>query len=257
MKKLLALLIFMVICISIITPSKVHAVDITAGITSWIVGAHTAEQRLNQGDYKIDNDNPQLLIGPALAVKLNEDYNLTFVYLTGKIDYHDKNIQEHFKSKRNDADIALNYRLNNYFKVFIGMKYLSFDMMPIVNSDGIDFYENYGRHTSMGPGLGLSATFPMTENLFLLATLSGFYLFDMNEKIRNQTNGESSPIPYREQGFNSTLSLAYYISSISTVISLGGRWQYFTTNYKDKFSGIKVSNSFAGITLTATYTFSI
>jgi hypothetical protein len=59
---------------------------------------------------------------------------------------------------------------------------------------------------------------------------------------------------YKEYGINSNFSIAYYISSISTVISLGGRFQYFITSY-DKFRSDR--HMFYGATLTATYTFSV
>ena len=88
--------------------------------------------------------------------------------------------------------------------------------------------------------------------MFLLATLSGFYTWGNEEVIPGYE--QSYDIDLNEYGFNTNLSIAYYISGISTVISLGGRFQYFITTY-DEF--INVKHKFYGITLTATYTFSL
>jgi hypothetical protein len=81
-----------------------------------------------------------------------------------------------------------------------------------------------------------------------------------DEKVVNKSQESKSDI--KQYGINSSLSIAYYIAPASTVISLGGRYQYYKTvyynididdwgllhDYKDKFYGI---------TLTATYSFSI
>jgi len=238
MKKLL-LLTFAVICIGIIIPCKVHAVDISIGATTW----YSWWDFDSGSDYDADID-PTFLYGPALSVKFNDDFNLTFVYLYGKYDmkttYEDSGVSVTEKGtvKRKDSDTALNYRLNDYFKVFAGLKYMSFLQ---------DF-----NHRGFGPGVGLSATYPVAENLFLLATFSGFYLWG-----EEGSNGD-----YKEYGFNSTLSLAYYIASASTTVSLGGRFQYVKTDYDEDYaeSGNKNSNTKSkiyGVTLTATYSFNI
>jgi long-subunit fatty acid transport protein len=143
-----------------------------------------------------------------------------------------------FKVKRTDSDLALNYRLNDYFKVFFGAKYLGYS---IPRSDVKGF----------GPGLGLSITYPIINDIFLLATLSGFHLW-FNEDNKNDVSKNS-----RDYGFNSTLALAYYIAPASTAISLGGRYQVDKQYYVDISDSDKKTTKFYGITLTAIYTFSI
>ena len=75
---------FITICIGIIIPCKVHAADITVGATTFY-----AWWDLEQKGHSYNTD-PGFLFGPALAVKFNDDFNLTFVYLYGKFDFEEK-----------------------------------------------------------------------------------------------------------------------------------------------------------------------
>ncbi|MCL2025532.1 MAG: hypothetical protein FWG92_01855 [Leptospirales bacterium] len=163
------------------------------------------------------------------------------------------------KFTRIDSDLALNYRLNNYFKVFAGMKYLSYDIVP--NNDTTKFgFEKINPHRSCGAGLGVSATIPITGNLFGFATLSGLYLLG-NDRFATKDiwypdDKQNLKIGYNEYGFNSNISIAYYIAQASTVVSLGGRFQYIIANYKGNDISLDyIRFIIYGVTLTATYNF--
>ena len=234
MKKILLCVLGFMILVS----GSAFAVDVTVWASTWYAW-------WDNGDSNSNND-PGFLYGPALAVKFNDDFNLTGVFLYGKIKYKDEDDGDVFTFKRIDSDLALNYRLNDYLKIFAGIKYMSY---TIVDADDFD-------HSGFGPGIGISAAYPVVDSLFLLATLSGFHLWG------NEEEGDESPdeYGYREYGINTTLALAYYIPSISTVISLGGRYQQFKTvyNQEEVNSGEEVDDltwKFYGITLTVTYTF--
>jgi len=213
------LLIFTVICIGIIIPCKVHAVDVTVGATTWYVWSSEG------GDV-----DPGFLIGPAASIKFTHDYNLTFVYLYGKFTATTES-GDNFKIKRHDSDLALNYKLNKYSKVFGGIKYIGLSSKQEVESD------------AYGPGLGLSGSYPITKNLFALGYVSVFYLWGVKDYA------DDGKDYFNNCGFNSNLSAAYYIASASTAVSLGWRYQYFI--------GIKDDNNkkFYGVTIAATYTF--
>ena len=267
--------------ISIIIPSKAQAIDIIAGATTWYAQGEPIYYNKSKNDivYYPFQSNSAFLCGPAISVKFNEDFNLTFLYLYGKFNYNGKvyfdgtaaaELEINFKSKRNDADLALNYTLNSYFKVFIGVKYLSFDMQQIIfqSSDAVAdkySYRNQGEHKGIGPGLGIGAVFPIIDNLFLLSNLSGFHLLGTSEKIQfvGISPDGMSLISYefkssfKEYGFNANLSLAYYIVSASTAINLGGRLQHIRTDYKDDRFPVKIKQTLRGITLSAAYGFSI
>jgi len=229
MKKLL-LLAFIAICIGLVIPHKLYAVDITVGASTWYAWWDSVQK---EQTLKID---PAFLYGPALAVKFNEDYYLTFIYLYGKFDMPDE--MDGGTLKRTDADLALNYRLSNLFKVFGGIKYNKY------SSPGMEY-------SGIGPGFGLSVSYPLTTDLFLLGNISGFYLW------ASEDNDHDGKFDAKQYGFNSTLSIAYYIAPASTTITLGGRYQYFKVDYDSYKENGDHKHKFYGVTLTATYTFNI
>ena len=239
---------------------KANAVDITAGAISWCAWGEQKSAGANP-DTVMESD-PAFLFGPTLSVKFSENFNLTFVFLYGKFNFKDKDdVYSKFKAKRSDADLALNYRLNGYLKIFAGAKYLSFDMAQVEYAYGpgaADISVNDGKHEFIGAGLGLSATFPIAQNLFLLATLSGFSGWGTEKVDVKGSKNFSFDAGINDFGVNSNLSLAYYITSASTVISLGGRYQYFKTKYDEKqFFPVSIKNTIYGVTLSASYSFDL
>ncbi|MCL2155023.1 MAG: hypothetical protein FWH53_05100 [Leptospirales bacterium] len=254
MKKYL-LLAFITICTWIIIPSKAYSVELSIGPSIWYATWLHNGWYINDGSSShrfYGEDNGQtLLYGPALSVKLNDYYNITFVYLFGRFSvtdtedwYNQREYEYKSKVNRNDADLAINGRFGDNFKLYCGIKYMSL-------STGA--YEHYG----VGPGLGLVVTLPvpMTENLFILFNVGGFYLYS------KESSDYTDKTDCNDFGANATLSLAYYINPIS--INLGYRFQYIKTKYDEKARGYNynyestIANTFYGITLTATYAFSI
>ncbi|MCL1865171.1 MAG: hypothetical protein FWF73_05100 [Spirochaetes bacterium] len=268
MKKIL-FTTFTAICISIIIPCKTYALDITLGATTWYALSEQYYTQVKNPHGVINNSlaksDPAFLYGPTLAVRFSNDFNITFVYLYGYFET-EKNRGVGNKSKtkfsRSDSDLALNYRLGDYFKVFAGIKYLSYGITP-ARTDNYTFEipVNVDIHTSYGPGAGLSATVPVIGNLFALGTVSGLYLWGSHGADITDIGGgnpRNVNLKYNEYGVNSTLSLAYYIAPASVVISLGGRFQYLKSDYKKNVIYLdSIEFTSYGATLTATYTFSI
>ena len=272
MKRSLVLYL-MFIFMGLIIPAKGFCLDITAGVTTWYAWGSRYE---NTHEYSIRKNSeyafdPTFLYGPVISVKLNDDFNLTFVYLYSKFDYTEdvyEDSTDRFsvksKIKRSDSDLALNYRINEYLKLFVGVKYLAYEIKLSYDDYAEGHCYSNSKHDSIGPGLGLNCTYAITNNIFLLGTLSGFYLFSKGEEFEDHllydpVNPSSMTIGYNEYGINTNISAAYYISQISTVISLGFRYQYFITDYDEyePFLIKDIKNQFYGITLTATYTFSL
>jgi len=272
---LLTKIIYIVFMLCVLMPCKIYAFDITVGATTWYAWGSRYEN-VNEHSIRKNNNyafDPAFFYGPAVSIKFSDDFNLTFVYLYSKFNYIE-NVYEDFggkyfvesKIKRSDSDLALNYRLSNYFKVFAGAKYLAYETKSSYDDTNGEHYTSGSKHTGIGPGLGLSSTYPVTGNIFLLATISGFYLYSDGEKFKDHglydnksINPVKMTIGYNEYGINSNISIAYYIAEISTVISLGVRYQYFITDYDDyePFLINSIKNKIYGITLTATYTFEL
>ena len=270
MKKILPS-VFITASIFILMPYKVYALDISVGAAAmyawWEMDLKKDSATSESHERNID---PAFLYGPTLSIKFNRNFNLTFVYLYGKFDFKDSfnSISDMYGTKkRSDGDLALNYRLNDYFKAFAGIKHMAckYEMTKLKTGvPGVE-YNSHIEHSGFGPGAGLSCTVPVAENLFILATLSGFYLWgDHKEKtfLVAPSTKENRKFDYTEYGINSNLSVAYYITPASTAISLGGRFQYFKTVFDkpagllDRTNNYNTKSKFYGVTLAATYTFS-
>ena len=216
---------------------RIDETDITIGASVWY-----ARMDRYRNEAQVEKLGSALLYGPAMSVKLYNDFNLTFIFLYGAYDSLD----------RRDGNIAINYRLNDFFKVFAGIKYMGFT-------------DAFSQHDALGPGMGLSATLPVAGDIYLLATMSGIYLWG-SEKYNDPFvidlwgSGNYNDLfvkekeSFNEYGVNGTLAFAYYIEGLHTVISIGGRYQHYFTNYKgDPDSNYKTACY--GVTLTVTYTF--
>ena len=256
---------FLFLFILILAPYKVYAIDLTIGPSICFVWLDEKQKTL-PFRYSYDAD-PAFLYGPIWSLKFNDDFNLTFTFLTGDFTCRaTEYILGDFYTNTGiislgDVELVLYYRLNEYFQVFAGAKYIYWTYVGHIDSFaeralfvfirslvfglplGIEEFD------SRGPMLGLRADFPIAENLFLLAKLGGFYLWG---KDRCSTE----KFTYKEYGINSNLALEYRIQSFPIAVSLGGRFQYSQTGYYDVEDGNrnKRKQKIYGITLAVTDT---
>jgi len=273
--KIAKLLLSLFLLVSILMPLKAYSLDITAGVATWYAWLDQSYTKNVIGNPIYDNtkNNPNLLFGPALSVKFNDEFNLTLILLQGKFNVTEVDNTSvydiNYRFERIDSDIALNYRLNDYFKIFAGVKYLSFRMDHNFGSGGSVYPEGAVykiNRSGFGPGMGFSVTYPVLESMFFVGNLSGFYLFGEEEKgyYPDTTSNKNVKTNCNDYGMNLTLSLAYYIAPAATTISLGGRAQFVKTSYDSAYDVHRYrqgdgydTSAFWGITLTATYSFSI
>jgi hypothetical protein len=223
--------------------SGAYAIGVNVGVNTW----YSQWKLTPANNFKSD---PALMYGPVLGVDLSKGWSLTSVLLTGnfKIPVPDGNDSRNYR--RYDSDTALNYSLFKWLKLFGGVKYMRYDgKMP----DGnllLPFEDGGFTHASIGPALGVGVTVPVAESLFALVNFSGMYLRGKEEQSGNPTE------KFIESGYNATLSVAYYIASISTTLIAGVRYQYFTMDFNS--STIPESqNRFYGITASVVYNFNI
>jgi hypothetical protein len=238
MRKFLVLsiaIISMIIIVKTDNYPSLHAVDISVGASTWY-----AWYKPNSGE----NIDPAFLYGPAMSVKFNDAFNLTFVYYYGKYEYDYGRT-----TKRHDSDLVLNYRLNDYLKAFIGVKYRRIEADSTAGSGSPVIIRNL-KADSIGPGLGLNGVYPLFGNMYFIST--GSLLFAVRNAEYDLGFGVKDDRYYHSYGYNVSMGLGYYIESISTVINLGGRYQCFMDR-KDT----SIDDKFYGMTLTATYSFNI
>lgn len=236
MKKTFAVFILAAIAALTFLQGGLKAAEISAGATTWYTWWDMNSSG-GGGDMEMD---PVFLYGPAVSLKFSNDYNLTFVFLYGEFDMGEGT--ETNEISRYDSDLALNYRLNSWLKIFAGGKYMAYAM------------DNFS-HRSIGPGAGFSVVFPIAGNFYFLANISGLYLWGKHKQ--DDYYGESQETDYAEYGINSSLSLAYYIAPASVTLSLGGRYQYFKTDFESDPNNSDMDHKFYGITAAATYSFSL
>jgi len=233
MKKLTIIVSIIFICFTAI---PLFAVDLNLGAAAWYSWWEM------EGDSGGSDIEPTILYGPVLSIGLSDNWNLSSVFLYGRfIMKHDEEtgVKEE-KVKRFDSDTSLNYNLSSYFKVFVGLKAM-----------GYSYPSGYNR--SAGPAFGLGITLPLGSNFFILGNLSGMYNYGRT-KTMSEEGQETVISNLTAPGANSTLSLAYYITSASTTVTLGGRYQYFEIHYEsERVSDIELS--FYGVTLSIVYSF--
>ena len=208
------------------------AVDLNLGAATWY---SWWEMESDSSKQTID---PTFLVGPVVSLGFSEHWNLSMVFLYGRLVMDEDGGNNDIN--RLDSDISINYVMNNYLKIFGGIK-------------AMGYYWDQGHHHSLGPALGIGLTIPIYGNYYFLGNISGMYNYGEHQDDDNESGNERRSI-IREYGFNSTVSLAYYIESASTTVSIGGRYQYFRDDYELEQSEDQ-DLRFYGITLSVVYSF--
>lgn len=250
MKKILLSVLTVLTLMTVLFPSAGSALDMSVGAATWYSWWDMSSDD-NTIEYEAD---PTFLYGPVFSVKFDDDFSVTGAFLYGVFDFTQRDsstgttVVNTMDMTRLDGDLALNYRLMSFLKVYLGAKYTSYTFDPY---PGITM-----EHSALGAGAGVSATLPVADSLYLIANVGGVYLWGTEEteydSSYTMTSDESDDsIDY---GVNTTVQLAYYIESASVTVSLGGRYQYLYADYEE---GDSLTHQFWGATLSAIYSFSI
>ncbi len=161
-------------------------------------------------------------------------------------------------STRWDVDSTLGYRINEFFRVFVGCKYLynKFSGTNTIGSrivfmpSGLTYDQNdpvamESKFESHSGGVGIGFSLPLLGALYLLGNASCIYtkaslhvVKDVDGVFATFNGAKSNKLPgmdpgvqfYNAIGLNSTLSLSYYFEAISTSIVIGGRYQMIRYN---------------------------
>ena len=154
--KRLIIFVLAAACIGMIWPQKASAFDLSVGATTWYAWWDMNVDREGHAGESYERDiDPAFLYGPVISLKFSNDFNLTFAYLYGKFDFKDDfNVgvpnRIYGTKKRSDGDLAINYRLNNYLKVFAGVKVMTYEY-KIEYDHGASFKSFRIEHSVMVP----------------------------------------------------------------------------------------------------------
>lgn len=226
--------------------SMLYAADLGVGISAWY--ADWKMERKSSTEGGTVNMDEVLYIGPSIAYQFSDNWSTTLVALATPQKYTWEMGTERMELRRYDVDLALNYQINRYIKVFGGGKYLAFAYHNKTNGkDGI--------HHALGPGGGISFTMPLITNVYLLANLSGLYIYGKQQE--EQTTGDQS-INFYEIGANGSMQLAYYIPSVAVTLAAGYRYQYVESRYTENSSANPdLEHTFKGFTVLLVKSFDL
>ncbi|HPV98662.1 MAG TPA: hypothetical protein PLZ78_12595 [Spirochaetota bacterium] len=289
MRKILTALACVGVTLSLLPAfmAPAHALDVSIGPAvwyAWWTPAFWKEWSRGDADDTVTKRdfNSTFLFGPALAVSFSPKWSLTGVFMwTGwyraektKIDVGDnQRSEDSLDISKYDLDTALNYTINRYCKLFGGVKYQGYTYRDrgkdydLTTGVLLDSYSNRLYWRSIGPGAGIGVTVPLSQSVFLLVNVSGIFLYSAFEGMEDDFDNDQKWV-YTSYGANGSLSLAWYVDSMTTTISLGARYQYLHNNRNsrrsdaitdpddtDPFDGN--ADRFYGLTFSAVYSFEL
>jgi hypothetical protein len=229
MKKTIFIMIAVLAAVTVRTNAS--AADIGVGAMGWY-SAWKMKQSGNNSDIK-----PTVLYGPVMTIGFDKTWSLSGVFLYGSFKMKNDGDSSSQKIRRFDADITLNRIMTPNVKVFGGAKVMNYSW----SNNGS------GHHFAAGPALGVGLSYPLSDSFFILYNASAMIL----RGTHDEQNG--SKWSFWAPGYNTTLSGAYYFTSISTTLNAGLRLQYFKDICSD--SENNDSHYFYGVFISAIYSF--
>jgi len=278
MKALLKILPVVLLSL-VFNATYLSAADLSLGVTSWY--AMWDEKIKSPEGTEDPKTKSTLMAGPVLGFRFFENWRLGAQFYIGKmemknptIDYDVSSvmfIDRDEKYLRFDSDITLGYQWFPWLNTYAGYKYFGYNI-----DESKVYYENGATCTGIqesetkerlhGLGLGASTSLEVYDSLYFSLNGSGMKIRGRMKSEDEEYNGsgvyqgtETSKNNINGWGANLTTALSYYISSASTTISLGYRYQYLKTKIKfpsDSGIGedtITIKDKFHGVTLAAIY----
>jgi hypothetical protein len=228
---------FVVAGMLIIAPGPLQSATLGIGGAAWYAWWDPKPE-----NRRADAD-PDFLYGPQLILQFSQSVSVSSVFLFGKFKYYDYSNDgvTTMEITRYDSDTTLIYSLNQYVRMFGGVKFMGYD------------YDN-GHHYGFGPGIGLGFVIPVMERLFSAISVSGVYL--RGEQEDESAEGDRT-MKFIEYGINNSVSLVYAVST-SVNLSIGGRYFFFRYEVtEDQYSDVREKHHFYGVTASAMYLISL
>jgi hypothetical protein len=209
---------------------------------------------------------PEFLYGPSLSFTLTDRVSLSAIMLTGRykpsasylktVNLGGGVTNAYGKSRssrvqRYDLDTTMSVKAAKYLSFFLGLKYQYYLIKKRTDYVSLDPTSSIiGRmdwdilQNAIGPGLGLSLSFNLVADFYLMASFSGLYMKPLmtikNNGFRYVPAATSlNPLKktmtpdYHYAGANSSLTFAYHIRKASLTLSVGFRYQFIYVLGKD------------------------
>lgn len=269
-------LITMVLALAVLSPFSLYASTVNAGLSLWYAWLEPGFKNdfMGKNDNQNSNNNFDMttpgapIFGGLLSVQMTDELSLGAVVSYGKgweceadYLYYNGSYQLHVnktleKLQRFESDLTMNYAINDMVKLFFGWKYFIqkgegtysyYVVLSPATTGGGEFENTY---TQTGPGLGLTLTFNVADNIYVMGSVSGIYLINKTESERTGSSNLTTTENDKSFGPNCTLNLVYVIPDSDATISLGGRYQHLM-----KTDDVGTSNRFYGTMITAIYGF--
>jgi hypothetical protein len=272
-------------------PTLAGAVEVNAGAAAWyawwrpsfldaLTNRATKLTDRATGPVRFTPD-PSVLIGPAVSVSFGGRWNVSAVFLYGAWYHISASVilqktgenpvlrEIDMYTRKWDLDSLVSYSLFGYLKVFVGVKWQGYRYcFRMMDSENTNPDRGNLRNNGVGPGLGIALTLPLGGDFFLLWNVSALYLYTMLDFGQPMNHREV----YGALGGNTTLSVAWHVTSANTTVTLGFRYQYLSyrllagesDNISTNANGnanmvrdILTVDHFYGIMLSAVYSFSL
>jgi len=242
------------------------------------------------------------MAGPVVSISFLQRWSIQSVFTIGRfrsssrgpawnwsISTNEVNMSASYKKYSRDilkwdSDTSIGCAVHRLVKIFAGFKWQGYryeEHLDDFLSDNPDFIRRVlvDDVRAYGGGLGLGVTVPLGADFYLMMSASGLVLWSFESININRSDsfvidsGSYMILPVIQQkgryfsyGGSAALSVAYNISKISTILSLGGRYQILLNRqrYNNPFDHDVSMNiidgqydHFFGITMSAIYTFHI
>ena len=264
MRKFIFLLVFLFIIISVPAFSWPLGIGVTSYYSFW-------EPAWSDNFENVEID-PALLAGPVISCSFLGDFTLTGFLMFNMNDVQARysipmagvgNVNIVSNVERLEGEMSLMYSVNRYFRVLAGYKLQIYNENEIperssVPAGYVNFISNWQNGFQVsGPGAGVVVAMPLAAGFSISISTSLIYVSVKNSTpvlftMGSEIHSKGVEYIYSGIGNNTSVSISYYLPSMNTAISLGGRFQYL--RYDGKGDAPELENDYYyGATLTAVY----
>ena len=209
-----------------------------SGILDWLEKDIAVSFRENRLDFKAHKDpGTGYLAGPLLGYQSDDGkWSLSLAPMVFSSFEQDREgsaetmeLRGDVGLKRYEIDLALNYTLSKYSKIYVGYKYQDMDLDFI-----LEFETTMGKQTEKFsvdsqahiPTVGLGTVYPLHERI-VIGGQAGLLYAIMNMKLEDSKGDTENIWPHPGPGFNTEASITW-MPWKKLIFQAGYRYQVFT-----------------------------